>query len=764
LYIGLSSCKAAFADGIVLENRTYSPLHCRYRTATSAYSNWRAILPGESCGYAGSARLHFEIWFDKDRTEEFDLVEGSIYALERPSGRAPAQFVRVDAPYRPAPAVPGDRGEFRAPRRLAGTTWSGKENARGISPLEFRFEEDGRVSLNDSRSTWWGQCHCAKNSITLRFDGLGRAYTGTIVGREMYGKTGYSDWTATCQTSAPLFGTIKPKNKFGPLETFIAECEEIKHPYRLSLKKLAEDCAEAQKNGALPDELRFMRGFTLFFGYYVEAKEQDVVLIGVKDPTRPPIDVDSFVAAIKASHSGLEPLCSLDADEDYLFSKSRVSGVPWNTRFAEVMIFADHDMGQIARGFLHPNISGFKSANEQFADILGAFGLEGEVESKGGSAYTENRWWFNFDSSIARSVVDESGTLVYLYANPIRLSTEQNVGGAYGTGKSTLSNRRFVDAFVTHMDRLGMHYPNIAELQGTFRLYDLLRHMRTLSATSVPRMDYWTTTYQHPYSGPPARFRKEETKRKIKVRKTDGTFETQTWVSPVKPNKVEKTFAVLDVHDRVSEGRYDRVRTGSFCKHFSVYLEKDKSYLVDLMSGELDPYLRLEDPSGRQVAFDDDGGEGLNSRLRFTPHFSGSYRVVATTYAANRTGSIHLKVGRILSGTDNPSTGELVSNLNDRLAVGAFDRIRTDSYCKLFSIRFERGQTYTIDLTSLDFDPYLRLEDDSGRILDQDDDGGEGLNSRIRFTAPASGTYHLVATSFGSRQTGAFQLAVHRAK
>jgi len=47
----------------------------------------------------------------------------------------------------------------------------------------------------------------------------------------------------------------------------------------------------------------------------------------------------------------------------------------------------------------------------------------------------------------------------------------------------------------------------------------------------------------------------------------------------------------------------------------------------------LDPFLRLEDRDGLVLAEDDDSGGNLNARIVFKPGKTGTYRVVATTFA-----------------------------------------------------------------------------------------------------------------------------------
>jgi hypothetical protein len=72
----------------------------------------------------------------------------------------------------------------------------------------------------------------------------------------------------------------------------------------------------------------------------------------------------------------------------------------------------------------------------------------------------------------------------------------------------------------------------------------------------------------------------------------------------------------------------------------------------------------------------------------------------------------------------------------------------------------KEGQAYVIDLMSKDFDTFLRVEDAEGKELAQDDDGGEGLNSRLRFVAPHTGTIRVIATTFAGGSTGSFTLSI----
>jgi hypothetical protein len=76
-------------------------------------------------------------------------------------------------------------------------------------------------------------------------------------------------------------------------------------------------------------------------------------------------------------------------------------------------------------------------------------------------------------------------------------------------------------------------------------------------------------------------------------------------------------------------------------------------------------------------------------------------------------------------------------------------------------LKMAAGKTYVIDMESPQFDTYLRLVDDKGKVLAENDDiSPQNQNSRVVFTAPADGIYSIVATSFERRGTGVYTLTI----
>jgi len=94
----------------------------------------------------------------------------------------------------------------------------------------------------------------------------------------------------------------------------------------------------------------------------------------------------------------------------------------------------------------------------------------------------------------------------------------------------------------------------------------------------------------------------------------------------------------------------DKVRKDMFAKVFQVKLTGDQSYTIRLNSSDmkkLDPFLRVEDAEGLQLAFNDDDPEEkktLNSKLVFKAPKTATYRIIATSFETNQTGDFTLLI------------------------------------------------------------------------------------------------------------------------
>ena len=193
---------------------------------------------------------------------------------------------------------------------------------------------------------------------------------------------------------------------------------------------------------------------------------------------------------------------------------------------------------------------------------------------------------------------------------------------------------------------------------------------------------------------------------------------------------------------------------------FAVELTGGRAYRVDLEGSPTDQGT-LDDPYLRGIYFDrkllpgtadDDGGEGYNSRLDFSAPGTATYYIAAAAHAAH-TGSYRLSVEEVAD--DYPATtatGAVV-----QVGGSATGEIETPGDTDWFAVELSAGREYLIDLEgwrtdggTLD-DPVLPgIYDVDGTLIDgaTDDDGGEGLNSRVSFEAPETGTYYIAAGAY----------------
>lgn len=200
---------------------------------------------------------------------------------------------------------------------------------------------------------------------------------------------------------------------------------------------------------------------------------------------------------------------------------------------------------------------------------------------------------------------------------------------------------------------------------------------------------------------------------------------------------------------------------------FQVYLQSGNEYTFNLnaaSSSSLDTIIGgLYDPSTNYIenTYDDDGGEGLNSLLTFTPNQSGYYYIEVDGYGS----SIG---GYDLTLTGTASNDDYVDSISTTGAVGtsglATGNIEEAGDSDWFEIQLSAGIEYTVSLSALnsDLDTIIGgIYNASGSVqpYTYNDDGGEGYNSLLTYIPTESGTYYIEADGFGS-SVGAYSLQV----
>lgn len=85
----------------------------------------------------------------------------------------------------------------------------------------------------------------------------------------------------------------------------------------------------------------------------------------------------------------------------------------------------------------------------------------------------------------------------------------------------------------------------------------------------------------------------------------------------------------------------------------------------------------------------------------------------------------------------------------------------TNGRFHLYRFQARAGERLALEMSSEEFDTYLVVGDRAGGIFNpiaQDDDGGGDLDARIRFVAPSTGTYWILAQAYAEYGVGSYML------
>jgi hypothetical protein len=99
--------------------------------------------------------------------------------------------------------------------------------------------------------------------------------------------------------------------------------------------------------------------------------------------------------------------------------------------------------------------------------------------------------------------------------------------------------------------------------------------------------------------------------------------------------------------------------------------------------------------------------------------------------------------------------------VNDELiSADLKDKVNAQSYCKTYTFRMEKGKAYQIELASMAFQSYLRLEDAAGSQVAFAFDQFGNRRAILFYESPKTQDYQIVVTSPNDGRTGKFTLIV----
>lgn len=184
---------------------------------------------------------------------------------------------------------------------------------------------------------------------------------------------------------------------------------------------------------------------------------------------------------------------------------------------------------------------------------------------------------------------------------------------------------------------------------------------------------------------------------------------------------------------------------------------------IDLR-GEFDTYVGLLGPNGFRLE-NDDGDDARHSFIEAVLTEGGTHRVVVTSYSAGQGGAYTLQIdqqGNEATSSDQPSRDVTTLQPGDvvegRLEEGDLT-LNSGEYQDRYVIDVEAGQGLSVAMRSTDFDPYIGLQMPDGSLLENDDWEGDRSLARIDVTAPTSGRYRVITTSYRPAATGAYAVS-----
>jgi len=299
----------------------------------------------------------------------------------------------------------------------------------------------------------------------------------------------------------------------------------LDYGHAVSLRVLQERLGACMANGNCPHELLNLGGLTKIHGYVVDDANQDVILFGEVDSEVPPLQTEDFVIALRNAwlrYSTMEgnaryfsnPGCSIDPDPRVIGQLDdiknwfrannsghggddaiqnwqqvceqpqgvRVLGIPFNTRFAKVMIDADYYMKKLVNGSVQVGVAGFESLTDMTMKKI----REDVVNNRPISVRIGGLNRFEFIPGGNTYLEDED--IVFIEKCPVTLTTEEEYLSTKGdqiggTGQADPLAQQFADSFSVHYDEIAKKEPIYLELEGLFRFVALAKIMKEKGRT-----------------------------------------------------------------------------------------------------------------------------------------------------------------------------------------------------------------------------------------------------------------------------------------
>ncbi len=182
--------------------------------------------------------------------------------------------------------------------------------------------------------------------------------------------------------------------------------------------------------------------------------------------------------------------------------------------------------------------------------------------------------------------------------------------------------------------------------------------------------------------------------------------------------------------------------------------------LSTALQGLSDSTLTLYDTDGvTELAFNDDGGEGLASLMNWVATKNGTFYVQVAGYSTTETGAYQLSLSEYAAPADdhaNSASSATPVAWNKGVAGNLEEGGDRDWFS--FHATAGKGYVFETQLFGLN-DSQLRLYDTDGQtVLASDDNSGSGLASRLDWVATDTGEFFVEVLSPSTTETGTYRL------
>jgi Bacterial pre-peptidase C-terminal domain len=228
----------------------------------------------------------------------------------------------------------------------------------------------------------------------------------------------------------------------------------------------------------------------------------------------------------------------------------------------------------------------------------------------------------------------------------------------------------------------------------------------------------------------------------------------------------DSTSADVNTHGRIALGQTVTANLDFAGDRdwYRVNLEGGQSYRFAMAGAGASPVddtlIKVYDAHGAELAMDDDSGEGFNSYLEFAAPSTGVYYLEARGFSDDAIGGYSLAAfeGDIANGPQTDVALSADGDAREGVLTPAGDR-------DWYRVAMKDGQTIRVGLSGAGGpdslrDPLVAIHGADGVEIMRDDDGGEGLNSWLEFTAPAEADYFINVQSFAEDETGRYVVTV----